>query len=212
MAPSTIARTLKEHGIKPAPDRPSSWRTFLAAHWGTVAATDFFTAEVWTLGGLRTYYVLFFLELKSRRVQLAGITANPTDLFMGHAAERAARLLKGCRYLIHDRDTKYSLRFKIVMEAAGIGLIRTPYQAPNANAYAERFVRSIKDECVRQMILFGEGHLRRALDEYVEHYNRERNHQGIGNELIDGQPSTGIGEIRSTDRLGGMLRYYHRAA
>lgn len=212
VAPSTIARTLKDHGIKPAPDRPSSWRTFLRAHWGEVAATDFFTAEVWTVGGLKTYYVLFFLELKSRRVHIAGITANPTDLFMGHAAERAAGFLKGCRYLIHDRDTKYSLRFKIVMEAAGVALIRTPYQAPNANAYAERFVRSIKDECLHRMILFGEDNLRRAIDEYVEHYNRERNHQGIGNELIDGQPSTGLGEVRSTDRLGGLLRYYHRAA
>jgi len=212
VAPSTIARTLKDHGIKPAPDRPSSWRTFLKAHWGEVAATDFFTTEVCPPGGLKTYYVLFFLELKSRRVHIAGITTNPTDLFMGQAAERAASFLKGCRYLIHDRDTKYSLRFKIVMEAAGVGLIRTPYQAPNANAYAERFVRSIKEECLHRMILFGEDHLRRALDEYVEHYHRERNHQGIGNELIDGQPSTGLGDVRSTDRLGGMLRYYHRAA
>lgn len=212
VAPSTIARTLKEHGIKPAPDRPSSWRTFLKAHWGEVAATDFFTTEVWTLGGLKTHYVLFFLELTSRRVHIAGITTNPTDLFMGRAAERAADFLRGCRYLIHDRDTKYSLRFTIVMEAAGIGLVKTPFQAPNANAYAERFVRSIKDECLNRMILFGEEHLRHALDEYVEHYHRERNHQGIGNELIDGQPSIGLGDVRSTDRLGGMLRYYHRAA
>jgi hypothetical protein len=127
VAPSTIARTLKEHGIKPAPDRPSSWRVFLKAHWGEIAATDFFTAEVWTLSGLNTYYVLFFLELKSRRVHFAGLTTNPTDLFMGRAAEGAAGFLKGCRYLIHDRDTKYSLRFKLVMESAGVGLIRTPF-------------------------------------------------------------------------------------
>lgn len=212
VAPSTIARTLKDHGIKPAPDRPTSWRVFLKAHWGEVAATDFFTAEVWTLGGLKTYYLLFFLELKSRRVHFAGLTTNPTDLFMGKAAEGAAGFLKGCRYLIHDRDTKYSLRFTIVMEAAGVGLIRTPFQAPNANAYAERFVRSIKEECLGRMILFGEGHLRHTIDEYLAHYHSERNHQGIGNELIDGQPTVSFGAVRSVDRLGGMLRYYHRAA
>src|SRR5258708_28673140 len=90
---STIARTLKEHGIKPAPDRPSSWRTFLKAHWGEVAATDFFTTEVSPIAGLKTYYVLFFLELKSLRVHIAGITMNPTDLFMGRAAEGAAGFL-----------------------------------------------------------------------------------------------------------------------
>jgi len=212
VAASTIARTLKEHGIKPAPDRPSSWRVFLKAHWGEVAATDFFTTEVWTRSGLKTYYVLFFVELKSRRVHIAGLTTNPTDLFMGKAAEGAAEFLRGCRYLIHDRDTKYSLRFKIVLEAAGVALIRTPFQAPNANAYAERFVRSIKEECLGRMILFGEEHLRHVLDEYVTHYHSERNHQGIGNQLIDGQPSVGIGEVRCTAHLGGMLRYYHRAA
>lgn len=156
--------------------------------------------------------MLFFLELKSWRMHIAGITKNPSDLFIGTAAEGARDFLKGCRYLIHDRDTKYSLRFKIVMEAAGIGLMRTPFQAPNSNAYAERLVRSIKEECLHRMILFGEGHLRRALDEYLEHYPRERNDQGIGNELIDGKPPTGLGEVRSIDRLGGMIRYYHRAA
>jgi putative transposase len=212
VAPSTIAKTLREHGIKPAPDRLTSWRVFLKAHWGDIAATDFFTTEVWTLGGLKTYYVLFFLELKSRRVRVAELTTNPTDLFMGLAAEGSLEFLKGSRYLIHDRDTKFSLRFRIVLEAAGLGLIKTPFQAPNANAYAERFVRSIKGECLSRMILFGEGHLRRAIDEYLVHYHGERNHQGLGNELIDGQPSVGTGAVGSTERLGGMLRYYHRAA
>jgi transposase InsO family protein len=98
------------------------------------------------------------------------------------------------------------------METAGIGLIRTPFQAPNANAYAERFVRSIKQECLGRMILFGEGHLRHAIEQYLEHYHTERNHQGIGNELIDGQPGASFGDVRSVDRLGGTLRYYHRAA
>src|SRR5262245_3379353 len=138
VAPSTIAKTLKEHGVKPAPDRPSSWRVFLKAHWEEIAATDFLTTEVWTLGGLKTYYVLFFIELKTRRVHVAGVTANPTDWFMGEAAEHALPFLNSCRYLLHDRDTKFSLRFRIVLKAAGIKLIRTPYRAPNGNAFAER--------------------------------------------------------------------------
>lgn len=140
-----------------------------------------------------------------------GITRNPTDWFMGQATEGARGFLRGCRYVLHDRDTKYSLRFRTVMEDAGIEPIKTPFQAPNANAYAERFVRSIKEECLDPMILFGEGHLRRAIEQYLAHYHAERNHQGLGNDLIDGEVRT-VGDVASRDRLGGMLRYYYRAA
>ena len=174
-------------------------------------ATDFFTTEVRTPTGLQTFYVLFFIELKTRLVHVAGITPNPTDWFMGKAVERTLVSLEGMRYVIHDRDSKYSMRFRIVMEDAGIRTIKTPFQAPNANTYAERFVRSIKEECLDRMILFGEGHLRRAIEEYLEHYHAERNHQGLGNELIGGSPSM-VGEVATRDRLGGLLRYYYRAA
>jgi putative transposase len=144
-------------------------------------------------------------------VHVAGLTTNPTDWYVGKAVEQAVGRLNGMRYVIHDRDTKYSVRFRIVMEDAGIIPSKTPFQAPNANAYAERFVRSIKDECLNRMILFGEAHLRDAIDEYLERYHGERNHQGIGNVLIDGGPST-MGKIVSSERLGGLPRYYHRAA
>ncbi len=212
VARTTIANVLKANGIKPAPDRPSSWRSFLKAHWGQVAATDFFTAEVWTVGGLWTYYVLFFIDLKTRRVHIAGITPNPTDWFMGKAAVGALTFLKGCRYMIHDGDGKYSLRFRMVMEDAGIEPIRTPYQAPNANAYAERFVLSIKSECLGRMIFFGEASLRRAISEYVVHYHEERAHQGIGNERIEQRGAVGDGEVVCDERLGGLLKRYRRAA
>ena len=185
VAPTTIRKLLREHGVRPSPERPTSWRTFLRAHWQAIAATDFFTAEVWTATGLRTYYVLFVLELHRRRVHLAGITRNPDDFFMAAAAERSLAFLRGIRFLIADGDTKFSLRFRLVLDAAGTRLIRTPYLAPNANAFAERFVRSIKSECIDRLILFGEEHLRRAVTEYLEHYHRERNHQGLGNELIE---------------------------
>jgi putative transposase len=212
VAPSIIRNVLKAHGIKPAPDRPTSWRAFLKSHWDQIAATDFFTIEVWTATGLKTYYVLFMIELSTRRVHLAGITRQPNDMWMGHAAERAVQLLKGHRFLICDGDANFRRRFKLVMEAAGIKLIKTPYRAPNANAYAERFVRSIKEECLSKMILFGEGHLRRAVDEYLVHFNNERNHQGIGNELVDAGATSGAGPIECCERLGGLRKFYHRAA
>jgi transposase InsO family protein len=185
---------------------------FLKAHWEEIAATDFFTTEVWTPTGLRTYYVLFFIEFKTRRVHLAGLTANPTDLFMGHTAERALGFLRETRFLICDRDSKFSLRFRIVLEAAGIHIIQTPFQAPNANAYAERFVRSIKEECLNRMILFGEAHLCHALEQFIEHYHLERNHQGLGNELIEGGALRSSGEVVVRERLGGLLKYYRQAA
>jgi len=212
VASTTIANVLKTNGIKPAPERPSCWRAFLKAHWGQVAATDFFTTEVWTVGGLETFYVLFFIDLKTRRVHVAGITTNPTDWFMGQVALAARSSLKDCRFLIHDRDTKFSLRFRIVMEDFGITPIRTPYQAPNANVYAERFVLSIKSECLRRMIFFGETSLRRAIAEYVEHYHEVRAHQGIGNVRLDGRvEAASVGPVRRSGRLGGILKHYHRA-
>jgi transposase InsO family protein len=217
VARSTIAKILKEQGIQPAPDRPSSWRTFLGAHWGETLAADFFTTEVWTLHGLVTYYTLFVLELKSRRVHIAGSTPNPDAVFMAQVARNLTDALDGFlvghRFLICDRDSKWNEPFRQMLREFGVRVVRTPYQAPNCNAHAERFVRSIKEECLNRVILFGESHLRRSTRKFVAHYHRERKHQGIGNELIEAEPpgQTG-GEVRCRQRLGGLLSYYHRAA
>jgi putative transposase len=182
VARSTVAKVLKDHGIPPVPGRPSSWRTFLRAHWGAVAGADFFTTEVWTTRGLRTYYTLFVLDLRSRRVQVVGSTPNPDAAFMVQAARRLTDAVDGFlarhRILICDRDGKWTEQFRELLEAAGVRVILTPYQAPNANAHTERFVRSIREECLDRVILFGEGHLIRALDEFTAHYHRERNHRG----------------------------------
>jgi putative transposase len=214
---STIAAVLKEHGIRPVPGRPSSWRTFLRAHWGEIAGADFFTTAVWTARGLVTYYTLFVLDLKSRRVHLAGSTPNPDATFMTQAAphliDAVDGFLAGHRVLICDRDGKWPEGFRRVMEGAGVRVVQTPFQAPNANAYAERFVRSIREECLDHLILFGERQLLRALDEFVEHYHKERNHQGLGNDLIVPERGSGRGtRVRCEERLGGVLRYYLRAA
>jgi putative transposase len=208
VARSTVAKVLKANGIPPAPDRPSSWRTFLRAHWGAIAGADFFTSEVWPPRGLLTYDTLFVLDLRSRRVHVAGSTPTPEAWFMAQAARRVTDAVDGFlarhQILICDRR---------IVQGAGVRIVLIPVRAPNANAYAERFVRSIREECLDRLILFGERRLFRALDEFVAHYHRERNHQGLGNELITPATAAAGGtRVRCRDRLGGLLRYYHRAA
>ena len=213
---STIANIMKEHGLKPAPDRPTSWRTFLKSHFGEVAATDFFTTEVWTPRGLTTYYTLFVIDLKTRRVCIGGTTPNPDDAFMAQVARNLTDIVDGFllskRFLICDRDTKFSGRFRRLLSGAGVEVIRTPFRAPNANAYAELFVRSIKEECLNKLILFGEGRLRDAIQEFVDHYHSERNHQGLGNELIEpmADQADTPGQVSCRERLGGLLKFYYR--
>jgi putative transposase len=199
------------------PGRPSSWRTFMRAHWGAIAGADFFTTEVWTPRGVVTYYTLFVLDLKSRRVQIVGSTRNPDAAFMAQAARRLTDaidgFLAGHRILICDRDGKWTDGFRALLEAAGERIVRTPVEAPNANAYAERFVRSIREDCLDHLILFGERRLLHVLEEFVMHYHEERNHQGLGNALIAPAPrAVGGARIRCRERLGGLLRYYYQAA
>jgi putative transposase len=217
VARATVAKVLKDNGIAPAPDRPSSWRTFLRAHWGAIAGADFFTSEVWTPRGLITYYTLFVIDLRSRRVHVVGSTPTPDAGFLAQAARRLTDaidgFLVGHRVLICDRDSKWTDEFLRIVQGAGVRIVLTPVQAPNANAHAERFVRSIREECLDRLILFGERRLLRALDHFGAHYHGERNHQGLGNELItpETRPLRGT-HVRCRERLGGLLRYYHLAA
>jgi transposase InsO family protein len=216
VASSTIAGVLKDNGIKPAPPRPTSWRTFLKARWGEIAGMDFFTTEIWTPLGLRTYYVLLVIDLKTRRAHVAGITTNPDRAFMAQVARNLTDavdgFLTGHRFLICDRDARFTAHFRHILKDSGVPVIRTPRQAPNCNAHTERLVLSIKSECLNRMILFGESSLRRTVAAYVEHYHTERAHQGLGNERIEGGGVPAVGAIRCRERLGGLLRSYYRAA
>jgi len=216
VAASTIAKVLQENGIKPAPDRPSSWRTFIQAHWGEVVGADFFTTEVWTPRGLKTYHVLFLIDLKTRKVHFAGATPNPDESFMAQISRNLTDAVDGFlaehRFLICDRDSKFTARFRRMLEDAGVQVNRTPRQAPNCYAYAERFVLSIKSECLRRMIFFGESFLRGALHAYLHHYHTERAHQGIGNDIIHRRDWVSEGEVYCRERLGGLLKHYYRAA
>ena len=195
-----------------------SWRTFLRAHADVIAATDFFTVEVWTARGLVTHYVLFVVHHATRVVHIAGITTNPDSAFMAQVARNLTTLddgfLNGMRYLILDRDSKFTGQFKAILEDAGVKIVPICYQAPNMNAIAERWVLSVKTECIDRMILFGEESLRRCLREYGAHFHGERPHQSLGNDLIErGQRGDSpTGEVVETERLGGLLRSYQRAA
>jgi putative transposase len=218
---STVRNILRRHHIDPAPRRRHtgmSWTQFLRLHWEVLAATDFFTVEVATWHGLVTYYVLVVMELSTRRVHIAGITPHPTDAFMAQCARQLSDpmdgFLLGKRYLIHDRDTKFLHGFDQILRASGVEPVVLPPRSPNLNAYCERFVRSIKEEALQQMIMIGEASLRSVIQSYLAHYHHERNHQGVGNQLIAADPSMEHqrGFVVGRKRLGGLLSYYHREA
>jgi transposase InsO family protein len=204
---------LKAGGLLPAPQRPTSWQTFLRAHWGAIAGADFFTSEVWTWRGLVTFYTVFVIDLATRRVQVLGTTPHRDEAFMRQVVRTLTMAdANRCRVLICDRDAKWSAAVRERLEEAGTRVVQTPYLAPNANAFAERFVRSIKEECLDRMIPLGERHFRRAVAEFVAHYHRERNHQGLDNTLIEGAPTSRTGNVQRQSRLGGLLNFYKRAA
>ena len=220
VARSTIANILKEHGLEPSPERnrKTTWKEFLARHWEVMVAADFFTIEAWTRKGLARFVVLFLIDLSTRKVDVAGVARQADGLWMTQVARNLGDavdgFLLGKRYLIHDRDPLFTEEFLEALRFSGVQSVKLPPRSPNLNAYAERFVRTIKESCLERMILFGEHSLRKAIHEFVEHYHRERNHQGLGNRLIisDGAGSGRDGTIQCRKRLGGMLNYYYRQA
>jgi putative transposase len=217
VAPNTIKAILNRHGIEPSPERRhrTSWKRFLKVHAASIVATDFFTTEVWTARGLITHYVLFAIDHASRAVQIIGATAHPNVEFMKHAAAAlVGGILRGKRFLIADRDSKFCDAFKTILSAAGIEVVHCPPSAPDCNAIAERWIRSVRDEVVDQLIFFGPGALDRSLAAYESFHNRERPHQGIGNRLVTpiSHDSATDGPVRVREHLGGMLRYYYRRA
>jgi putative transposase len=220
VARGTIANILKEHGLEPSPERnrKTTWKEFLSWHREVMVAADFFTIEAWTRRGLTRFLVLFFIDLASRRVQIAGLARQANGLWMSQVArnlsDAAEGFLVGKRYLIHDRDPLFTAEFLEVVGSSGVKSVKLPPRSPNLNAHAERFVRTIKESCLERMILFGEGSLRRAIREFVRHYHRERNHQGLGNRLIMEEEfcADSRGAIQRRQRLGGMLNYYYRQA
>ncbi len=218
----SVGNVLRRFGIPPAPKRGQqmSWAQFTRTHMSVLAGIDFFTVEVLSWRGLATYYVLFFLHLETRRVTVAGITQHPTEEWMVQMARNAVDVIDGSllsvSYALHDRDTKFCDSFQAMLRSGGIGPIRLPPRSPNLNAFAERWVRSIKHECLSKLILFGECSLRRAVTEFVRHYHFERNHQGKENMLLFPAPASPPLHpnpvITRRARLGGLLNFYQHAA
>ena len=215
---STVQRILKKLGIEPEPNRPKgSWKRFLSSH-ADVWATDFFTTKYWSLKGTVEVYVLFFINIHTKEVIVSGMTQNPNKEWMKQQARNLTGFegeLEQAKYLIHDQDKKYCDAFIEIMEDSGTKCIKTAVMKPNMNAYAERFVRSIKEECLSHFMLFSEKQLRYVISEYVEFFHYERRHQGLKhhitpfpNELY--QHKQDGGQIIKQSRLGGILNTYYR--
>ena len=214
---TTVRTILLRGGLDPAPHRAGpTWTEFLRLQAAGILATDFFTVETISL---KTLYVLFFIELSTRRVYVAGVTANPDFAWVTQQARNLAieERLSGVRFLLRDRDAKYSGPFDAVLRAEGVRIIRTPIRAPRANAFAERFVRTVRRECLDHVLIYDRRHLERVLGAYVAHYVDERPHRGLGLAVPAGirlaqVPGATPTLVKRRDVLGGLIHEYRRAA
>jgi transposase InsO family protein len=217
---TAIRETLRRHGLDPAPRRtPTTWRRFLRQQAAGILACDFFTVDtVW----LRRLYVLFFIELDTRRVHLAGVTTNPNGAWVAQQARNLLLVLgeqgRRVQFLLRDRDTKFCRAFDDLFRSEGAEVILTPVQAPNANAFAERWVGTVRAECLDWLLIIGRAHLEQVLRVYVEHYNVHRPHRALGLGAPapptdpDAADEAWQGRIQRRDLLGGLLHEYRRAA
>ena len=213
-SPTAIRNLLRRHGIPVSPHRSRlSWRQFLRAQAASIVAADYFTVETWSL---RRLHVLFFMELGRRRILSFGITDSPNQAWVSQQIRnltwRLEDLEMSVRFLICDHDKKFPFAIEHILAADGVRVIRTPIQVPVANCYAERWVGSVRRECLDWLIILGRRHLERVLTEYADHYNRARPHRGLQLQPPDGEIGLvrPAGEVRCSPRLGGLLREYSR--
>jgi transposase InsO family protein len=218
VSPATVWRILRAAGVDPAPRRAGqSWTRFLRAQAAGILAVDFFTVDTVLL---QQVYVLFCIEIATRRVHVLGVAGHPTGAWVAQAARNLVMDLddagRSFRFLIRDRDTKYSAAFDAVLADAGITIVKTPPRAPAANAFAERWVGTVRRECTDRLLITGRRHLTAVLDEYVEHYNRHRPHQSLEQRPpLPDRPTTlppGASTVRRRQVLGGLINEYNRAA
>jgi putative transposase len=215
---STVRAILHRAGVAPAPTRSAvSWRQFLRAQAKSVLAVDFFTVDTVLLQRL---YVLFVLEVASRRVHVLGVTPHPVGAWVTQQARNLLLELADhvgrFRLLLRDRDTKFTAAFDAVFAGEGIRVLRTPVRAPRPNAYAERWVGTVRREVLDRMLIFGCRQLRSVLPEYANHYNLHRPHRALGQSppLAPGEPvaPASAGRIVRRDRLGGLIHEYAQVA
>lgn len=226
---STVRRILQDNGFEPGPERGrGTWYDFVQRHFKTLWACDFFTTKVWTLRGPVTFYVLFFIHVHTRRVHIAGMTTNPDGTWMAQQARNLGMFFGDLpagqkpTYIVRDRDTKFTTQFCSILENDGIQFVEIAARSPNMNPFAERWIQSIRRECLDHFFIFGEKHLRFLLKTYLDYYLRFRPHQGVGNVTLPAAQSPPAAEPESTDTphgevvcqewLGGLLRHYERRA
>ncbi len=213
---TSIRRILAAHHRPP--ERRETWSQFMRAQASSIIACDLFTVESVRL---RTLHVLFFIDLHTRRVLIGGVTAGPANVTW--CAQIARNLTDAredrdtpVRFLVHDRDKRFGPTFDEVFRAEGIEIIRTPWRAPKANAYAERFIRTVRTECLDRLLIVGERHLRRVLETYADHYNNQRPHRGRDLRPPNGPPAivpvSAAKTVARRDRLGGLIHEYYRKA
>jgi putative transposase len=213
---TTVKNILIENGYDPEPDltRKTTWKEFLSRHWNVLGACDLFSVELFIKGKLVRYMVLFAIELATRNVEILGIHAQPDGPWMEQIARNVSGeggFLVGKKYLIRDRDPLYTKKFDRILKTTGVEPVKLPPRSPNLSPHAERFVRSVRDECLDHLILSSEEQLRYVLSEYLQYYHHERIHQGL-NRIIEPQHEGSQGEIICIERLGGLLKSYHRQA
>jgi putative transposase len=225
-----VANILRRNGLPPSPDRKGlTWREFLSRHAEVFLCADLLTKEIWTFKGLQRTFIFFVLHLHTRQILLARATFSPNGRWL---KQQARHVLWECQdrgikahFFLHDNDACYSEGFDGLLKSAGLKPVKTPYQAPNANAFAERWIRSLREECLNHLIILGLNRLQYVLDEYKDFFNQHRPHQGIGNK-IPGQSNHQVsGQVRPVGRrhlrpdeiqcqlfLGGLLKSYSRKA
>jgi len=213
----TIANILKKEGLEPQPDRQrkTTWAEFIKCHWKSLSAIDFFHCEIYTIKGLTRYMVFVAIDYSTRKVEIAGIIEQAHGDWLKQIAKNLtdpfAGFLKNKKYVVRDRDPLYTDAFIEILRAGGVKAIKSMPMAPNFSPFVERFIRSIKSECLDRMLIFGEAHLRHVIKNCIEHYHFERPHQSLDNKIIK-PPPQGKGKIVCHERLGGLLKFYKRAA
>ncbi len=215
---TTVQNILKSAGLDPNPNRGrGTWDEFITRHASTLWACDFLSVRSWTRSGLKDLYLLIFIHIESRRVIVSNATLHPTAQWVQQQARNFCIDVEEqgftARYLIRDRDRKFTSMFDSILKAQGIEMCPLPVRSPNLNAFVERFIQTLKIECLSRFVIFGEKHLNYLTREFIDYYHRQRPHQSKGNEpLIPSGTPPSEGDIASEDRLGGLIKHYHRKA
>lgn len=211
---TTIKNILKENGLDPAPQRDEdTWNDFVKRHFQTLWACDFFPKKVFTFFGPKVFYVLFFINIYTRKVHVVGVTRHPTREWVNKKTRAISFIFtrdNRAKILIRDRDGKFSEGFDEILRKVNMQVIKLPFKSPNLNPYAESWVGTIKRECLDRFIIFGEKHLKYLVKEYVNYYNTVRPHSSLDNMPLDYKIPKTKGRIKCKSRLGGVIKHYYR--